>query len=64
MRSRADYDAFRTGLTFVEIWEMLKIEQREGKRRHITRHTILGKWHEIKKRMYKEAIEQYERYRD
>ncbi len=47
-----EYDQFRTGLSFIEIWEMLKIEQREGKRRHVTRHTILGKWHEIKLRMF------------
>jgi hypothetical protein len=55
-----DYDNFRTGLTFVEVWEMLRIEQREGKRRHITRHTVLGRWHEIKLRMFSDWTEYWD----
>lgn len=53
-RRTADYENFRTGLSFVEIWEILKAEQQSGRRRHVTRHTILGKWHEIKLRMYEQ----------
>jgi hypothetical protein len=51
-RFSIEYDQFRTDLSFVEIWEMLKIEKNEGKRSHITRHTVLGKWHEIKIKMF------------
>ena len=49
-----EYENFRTGLSFVEVWEMLKIEKMEGKRSQITRHTVLGRWHEIKLRMFGE----------
>lgn len=59
-----EYDNFRTNLTFAEVWEMLKIEQNEGKRRHITRHTVLGKWHEIKLNMWKDSKDEYEYYLD
>ena len=42
------YDALRTGLTFREVRLML------GGRRFITRHTVLGKWHEIKLALWSE----------
>ena len=54
------YDQFKTGFSYLDILQMLRIEQNEGKRRHITRHTVLGKWHEIKLRMWAEFIEFYE----
>lgn len=49
-----DYKRFRTGYDFADIYQILRLEQAEGKRRHITRHTVLGKWHEIKLRMFEQ----------
>lgn len=51
------YDDFRTGFTFSAVYQELKIEQKkahefEGRRMFITRHTVLGRWHQIKKEMY------------
>ena len=48
-RNEITYDEFRTGLSFKEVRDMLRYEQRP----HITRHTVLGKWHEIKLSMYR-----------
>ncbi|MEW6508398.1 MAG: hypothetical protein AB1432_11690 [Bacteroidota bacterium] len=51
-----EYRDFKTGLTFKEVYSMLKIEQTKKYERgvymFITRHTILGRWHEIKLTMY------------
>lgn len=52
-----EYDRFRTGLTYYEIWQVLRQEKEIGKRRHITRHTVLGKWHEIKLSMFHACYE-------
>jgi hypothetical protein len=57
-----DYKDFKTGLDFVQVWEILKNEQLHEKRKHVTRHTILGKWHEIKLRMWNDYLEQYEKW--
>ncbi len=48
-----EYDQFKTGLTYYEVWQVLRQEQEQGTRRHVTRHTVLGKWHEMKQAMYK-----------
>ncbi|GIU68260.1 MAG: hypothetical protein KatS3mg001_110 [Candidatus Pacearchaeota archaeon] len=58
------YSDFRTGLTFRAVYQELKIEQtiaynREGRRMFITRHTVLGRWREIKKAMYRQYILSY-----
>lgn len=48
-----EYKKFRTGFTFKEIRQMLwsySSNPRDWK--HITRHTVLGKWHEIKLEMW------------
>ncbi len=59
------YDTFRTGLTFNDIRQILKFEQRrkyeKGEYMFITRHTVLGRWREIKLRMYNEYLQYYER---
>jgi len=52
------YKEFRTGLSFKDVRRILKKES-ERKLKHneymfITRHTVLGRWHQIKKQMYKE----------
>ena len=51
------YADFRTGLTFKAVLHGLKAEarhvmEREGRRMFITRHTVLGRWHQIKKESY------------
>jgi hypothetical protein len=52
-----DYDQFRTGFDFYEVWQILRQEKESGKRRHVTRHTVLGKWHEIKLSLYRALLE-------
>ncbi len=42
------YSEFRTGLTYLEVYYMLWNRKRKR------RHTVLGKWHEIKQAMYAE----------
>jgi hypothetical protein len=44
------YDEFKTGLSFREVYYM--IWGRKWKRRH----GVLGKWHELKKAMYLEYL--------
>lgn len=50
------YDEFRTGLTFRCVFEMLRVEamqkEAQGERMFITRHTVLGRWHQIKRESY------------
>lgn len=53
------YSVFRTGFTFRDVYQMLWLEVEQNKRRHITRHTVLGKWREIKLKMYEEYCEQW-----
>ncbi len=48
------YAAFRTGLTFHDVYHL--IYSRKWKRRR----GVLGKWREIKKRMYAEYLTQVE----
>lgn len=50
------YDEYRTGLTFGAVFQMLKAEANQkweaGERMFITRHTVLGRWHQIKRESY------------
>lgn len=53
-----EYSEFRTGLTFKIVRNMLRIEaknkyENKGEYMFITRHTVLGRWHQIKMEMYK-----------
>lgn len=61
------YDQFRTGLTFRDVYIILDRERKALRQRgaymFITRHTVLGRWREIKLRMYKE-YEQYAKIYD
>ena len=50
------YEDFRTGLTFAEVYYM--IWSRKWKRRR----GVLGKWHEIKQKMYKHYLKEWEVY--
>lgn len=55
-----DYDSFRTGLTFKEVRRMLWSNSDDPTDwPHVTRHTVLGKWRQIKKEMYHEACGYY-----
>jgi len=45
------YCDFRTGLTFRDVYWMV------AARRWKSRHTVLGKWHEVKLAMYHEYLE-------
>lgn len=55
-----EYKNYRTGLTFKEIRQILKNEAKnkyaKGQYMFITRHTVLGRWHQIKKDMYYEEM--------
>jgi hypothetical protein len=56
-RVSTKYDRFRTGLTFDEVRQMLWSPSGDPKDwRRVTRHTVLGKWREIKLQMYNEAF--------
>lgn len=48
-----EYNTFRTGFTFRDIREMLWETSEDPKDwPHVTRHTVLGKWREIKLEMW------------
>jgi len=54
-----EYKDFKTGFNFNDIRQMLWNESQEKRNKEneymfITRHTVLGRWHEIKLRMWKE----------
>lgn len=52
------YDEFRTGLTFYDVRQMLwswSDDNRDWP--HVSRHTVLGKWRQIKLAMYAEYVD-------
>jgi hypothetical protein len=60
------YSEFRTGYTFKEIRHILK---REAKRKYekgeymfITRHTVLGRWRELKLEMWNHFQSEIDKY--
>ncbi len=59
------YDEFRTGMTFQDVRDILTVEswrvhRTTGNYMFVTRHTVLGKWREIKLAMYDEYIQSLE----
>jgi DNA-binding transcriptional MerR regulator len=61
------YNQFRTGYTFKEIRRMLKIEsERKFRERneimYVTRHTVLGRWKQLKEEMWNQFQKDIERY--
>jgi len=47
------YKEFKTGYTFADIRQMLWSYSEDPRDwRHVTRHTVLGKWREIKLKMW------------
>jgi hypothetical protein len=53
-----EYDAFRTGLTFRIVRQMLWVgsdDPRDWKYKR--RHTVLGLWHQLKQQLYGEYLD-------
>jgi hypothetical protein len=61
------YKEFRTGLSFKDIRKDLKVEQERKYRDYneymfVTRHTVLGRWREIKLKMFSQFQKDLEKY--
>ncbi len=51
------YDRFRTGLTYADIQDQFwRPEEEPSKWVNKSRHTYLGRWHEIKLKMWEQHI--------
>ena len=48
------YDEFRTGLTYKDVYEMLKRSEKHKAKR---RRSVLGYWHELKLELYERAVD-------
>ena len=47
------YDKFRTGLTYRDVWEMMRDDSEDRSTwRYKSRGVVLGMWHEIKMQLY------------
>ena len=52
------YDKFRTGLTYRDVWEMMRDDSRDaGRWRYKTRGVVLGMWHELKLQLFYRAMD-------
>jgi hypothetical protein len=52
------YDAFRTGLTYRDVWEMMRNDDDDSSTwRYKSRGVVLGMWHELKLQLYEQAID-------
>lgn len=51
-RNLPGYDKFKTGLTYRDVYNMLRYSDR-----HKRRNSVLGFWHEIKLQLYQQAID-------
>ena len=52
------YDKFRTGLTYRDVWEMMRNDDEDRSTwRYKRRGTILGQWHELKLQFYYQAMD-------
>jgi hypothetical protein len=52
------YDAFRTGLTYKDVWNMLRDDSDDRANwRYKSRGVILGMWHELKLQLYEQAVD-------
>jgi hypothetical protein len=60
IEEEVDYEDFRTELVFKDVYTILKLEQKKkyefGEYMFITRHTVLGRWREIKLKMYRDYL--------
>ena len=48
------YDEFRTGLTYKDVYEMLRVSERHTQKR---RGSVLGFWHELKLQFYEQSVD-------
>ena len=48
------YDEFKTGLTYADVYEMLKTSTKHSQKR---RASVLGFWHELKLQLYERAVD-------
>lgn len=56
------YKEFRTGLTFYEVYQMLWSNSEDSKDwKYKRRGTILGMWRMLKKQMYEEYLDSFDR---
>ena len=53
-RDLPGYDKFRTGLTYKEVYEMLRHGKKHPQKR---RASVLGYWHELKLQLYEQAVD-------
>lgn len=57
-RGMVGYDEFRTGLTYRDVWEMLRDDSEDPSRwKHKSRGTVLGLWHELKLQMWQQMLD-------
>ena len=57
------YEKFRTGLTYREVCSMLWSGSDDPKTwRYRRRHTVLGLWHQLKKGMWSQHVEECQYY--
>jgi hypothetical protein len=55
------YDRFRTGLTYGEVWEMMRNDSDDREEwSYKTRGVVLGMWHELKLQMWQQLLEAHE----
>jgi hypothetical protein len=48
------YDKFRTGLTYKDVYDMIRYSNKHGQKR---RGSVLGFWHEMKLQLYNQAVD-------
>jgi hypothetical protein len=48
------YDKFRSGLTYVDVYAMLRTSKKHSQKR---RGSVLGFWHELKLQLYEQAVD-------
>lgn len=53
-RGLPKYDEFRTGLTYGDVYDMLKTSSKHVSKR---RRSVLGFWHELKLQLYEQAVD-------
>lgn len=66
MEPLLSYDEFRTGYEFADIFWMIRSPSDDSRDwpKGISRHTVLGKWREIKLEMYAEYKRAYHEYHE
>lgn len=59
------YKQFNTGLTYAMVFDMMKDYSDDPRNwKYKRRHTVLGYWHSVKKRMWKEHFGECKKAKD